>query len=182
MRIGQIRFVFMPRKQLIKPDCLKQRCIDGLRKSADAHAELHPLADDRQQRADRHAGPDLRLGRVLAVAAKRLDAPMPLDPLEEQLRPPAVLAELCDGQRGQAGVAGQKRQDLVTLSVNMLDAPQRVGIALDAVGSGEPAAQVADHALLAVVGMRVQPSELRVGLGLSKQRPWKRRQAQVNGR
>ncbi len=86
MRIGQIRFVFMPRKQLTKPDCLKQRCIDGLRKSADAHAELHPL--------------------------------------EEQLRPPAVLAELCDGQRGQAGVAGQKRQGLVALSVNILDAPQ----------------------------------------------------------
>ncbi len=146
---------------MIQRHLVEQCRIDCLADCVETGLNFEPFPDDRQQHIDRHADPDLRLDRVLAVTVKRLDSQVLLDPLEEQLRLPPVLADLRDGQRRQAGVAGQKRQGLVPLAVCILDAPQLARIADGAFFAAERAALAADQAAGAVMGRRAE-AEFRI--------------------
>ena len=61
----------------------------------------------------RHAAPNLRLERVLAVAQKLFDTPVLFDPFEEQLYLPTAFAQSSTGQGRQGRVVGQDDQSLL---------------------------------------------------------------------
>lgn len=58
------------------------------------------------------------------------NAQVRFDPFEEQLDQPARLVELCNAERVQVEMIGEKDESLLRLGVEIMNAPQRFGIAL----------------------------------------------------
>ena len=60
---------------------------------------------------------------------------MLLDPLEEQLHLPATSIQLCNGQRGQIEIVGQKNKQPVVFDIVELHTPQLNRIVLTGLGA-----------------------------------------------
>ncbi len=61
--------------------------------------------------------PDLRFYRVLRRAEEGFDAQVLFDPFEEQFYLPTLLIKLCDRERGQIEVVGEKQQIFLAFGV-----------------------------------------------------------------
>ena len=85
--------------------------------------------------------------------------------LEEQLDLPAALVERGDGQGGQCGVVGQKRQRLAGLGVVEANAAQMIRVVFCRVEAVEHDALIADDSAGPVHGMRVHAPRIHVLLG-----------------
>jgi hypothetical protein len=87
-----------------------------------------------------------------------LDAQVLLDPFEEELDPPAVLVEGCNGGGGQAGVVGQKDQSLVCGGVGRPDSPNVFGVILDGVEALAHHVLIGNHPSAPIGGSRIDVS------------------------
>ena len=135
-----------------------QNCVELRRKP-------QPLADNGDQQVSGHRDPHLGLHRVFGGAVERLDAQVLLDPLEEQLDLPAASIKIGDGLGRELEVVGQEHQSLVSFGIQVADAPQRRGVALDGVEPPRRHGLIALHSGLFVHRMRSIPAKPEVPLG-----------------
>ena len=136
-----------------------------MEKSVERDLQGEALLDDGDQHVHRHGDPDLRLHRVLGRSEKRLDAQVLLDPLEEQLHPPAVAVQVRHGEGGHGEVVGQEVERPTRFRVPVLHPPQGLGILVPCLRAHQHDGLVAEQARGLVDGLRVPATELGVGLG-----------------
>ena len=152
-------------KSLIQGDFFEQGDRQDLEKSVERDLQGEALLDDGDQHVHRHGDPDLRLHRVLGRSEKRLDAQVLLDPLEEQLHPPAVAVQVRHGEGGHGEVVGQEVERPTRFRVPVLHPPQGLGILVPCLRAHQHDGLVAEQARGLVDGLRVPATELGVGLG-----------------
>ena len=116
---------------------------------------MQTLLHDGDEHVDRDRYPDLRLHRVLRGAEEPLDPQVLLDPLEEQFDLPTAFVEGADRGGGQRALVGDEDERLACLGVLEADAPHLLGVARTAVVAGDDDGLVADDAVGAVGGCRV---------------------------
>ena len=90
---------------------------------------------------------------------------MLLDPLEEEFYLPPAFVELCDGERRQGKVVGQKHQSSVLRGIEETDTPELLRIILLCIEAVEGDNLVALQARCFVDVLGIQPVELEVALG-----------------
>src|ERR1700674_2263030 len=90
---------------------------------------------------------------------------MLLDPTKEQLHVPASALQLANSERGEQEVVGQKNQAQIFLSVEVMDASQRIGIQLRGSRSGELDGLIGSHSARTADRTPVAPPELGVVFG-----------------
>ena len=95
------------------------------------------LASDGHQHINRDGDPDLSLHRVLAGAVEHFDAKVLFDPFEKQFHLPTALIDLGNGQCWQRKIVGEELEPLFFLGIEVGDAPQRIGIRLGRIDSGQ---------------------------------------------
>src|ERR1022692_4012500 len=104
----------------------------NLQNAVEAPLGLQLLFYDGHQNVNTDGNPNLGFHRVVSGAIKVFDAQVLLDPFEKQLDLPSVLIEQGYGQSGEREVVGEKDQTFARLGVHIMNAPQLVGVMLDA--------------------------------------------------
>ena len=127
--------------------------------------QAQPLANAGDQHIDRHRDPDLRLHGILAGAIESLDAQVLLDPPKEQFHLPACLVDLGDRQRRQREVVRQEPEPLAGGAIEIVHAPQRIGIDLGGLESSQNDGVIGSHAAGFVHRVRVASLDQYVGFG-----------------
>jgi len=127
--------------------------------------EFQALFDDGNQYVDEDGDPDLRFHRVLGGPVKGLDAQVLFDPFEEQFDLPATSVKLCDRNRRQCEVVGQKNQASVFLGVEEANASQFFGVILSGVETVKKDGLVALQPGGFVDRMRVKTFEIQISFG-----------------
>ena len=92
--------------------------------------QRQPLLQDGDKDVDGHRDPDLNFDRILAIAVKRLDSEVHLDPFEKQLHGPPGFVQQAKGERGQIEVVGDESEVTVLVGVVEVNPAQRVGVVL----------------------------------------------------
>ena len=127
--------------------------------------KLKTLLDDRNQHIGADRNPDLRLHRILALAQKRLDSEVLLDPLEEQLHLPSLPIQRRNQFWLQRKIVGQKRHAFALLVLDD-DAAQRDRVVLARIKHRKCAHLIADNVgILAIHRLRIPAREPGIPLG-----------------
>lgn len=127
--------------------------------------ETKALFQDGYQHLNRDRHPDLSLHRVFGSAVESFDAQVLFDPSKESFHLPAGSIKLSDRQSGQEKVVGRENEPRLSLDVEVVNPPQRIGIPLSGLGSGESDRLVRSQPRGLVDGMRVAAIELHVLFG-----------------
>src|SRR5258707_13303663 len=85
------------------------------------------------------------LHRVLRGAVESLDAQVLFDPAKKQFHFPTCPVQLGDSQSGKEKIVGQEGQSGISLGIEIVDAPQGIGIALGSAYSGQQNSLVASQ-------------------------------------
>ena len=104
-------------KQLIEWCFFKECETENLQNCVERRRHVQALFDDGDEHVDGDRDPDLGFDGIFRGAEKSLDAQVLLDPFEKQLHLPAALVELCNGQRRQIEIVGEKGETFVIVMV-----------------------------------------------------------------
>src|SRR3989338_1227923 len=132
-------------KELMERDFFKSTDAQDLQNAVQTLRQTEFLADDGHQHVDADGDPDLGFHRVGRCSVKSKDSQVLLDPLEEKLRLPPAFVELCDGERWQSEVIGEKKQMALLLGIEEVNPTQTFRVILSGVEPTEFSDLVGTH-------------------------------------
>ena len=116
---------------------------ENLQNCVERRRHVQALFDDGDEHVDGDRDPDLGFDGIFRGAEKSLDAQVLLDPFEKQFHLPAALVELCNGQRRQIEIVGEKGETFVIVMVVKNHSAQMLRIGVGGFCAGEPDGLVA---------------------------------------